>query len=197
MKKIILATLAIALLFTCNKNKKPGHVNEGEFVRKGQRLATVKTTEINVQLYQEKLGYANAKRDYDIINNHFIDSGATLEELQNIDTALENPEGTVDMVSSNGESASIISSTEAFVTKIIGNVGEIVNPGSRVIAINELSPKSGWLFKINVSDKECSHNKVEQKAIVELDDFRQKKICAFVNRKSQAVIQSAAHLKLK
>jgi len=82
-------------------------VNEGEFIHKGQVLATLKTAEINSQVEQAKLGFVKAKRDYDRATNLYKDSVATLEQLQNAKTALDIAGQAVDQVSFNSKFASI------------------------------------------------------------------------------------------
>ena len=161
-------------------------VNEGEFIHKGQLLATLKTTEINSQLEQARLGYAKAKRDYDRLNHLYTDSVVTLEQLQNSKTALDIAQKTVDLISFNSKFASIISPANGFVTKKISNTGEIVNPGTPIVAINEANPQSNWLLKVGVSDKEWATVRIGQKATIELDALPGKIFEASVYRKSQA-----------
>jgi len=161
-------------------------VNEGEFIRKGQLLATLKTAEINSQLEQARLGFIKAKRDYDRATNLYNDSVATLEQLQNAKTALDIAEQAVDQVSFNNKFASIVAPADGFVTKKNSNAGEVVGPGAPVLAISESNSQSNWLLKVGVSDKDWAGIQPGQKAIVELDAFRGKKFEASVYRKSQA-----------
>ncbi|HTF30296.1 MAG TPA: efflux RND transporter periplasmic adaptor subunit, partial [Flavitalea sp.] len=129
-------------------------VNEGEFIRKGQLLATLKTAEINSQLEQARLGFIKAKRDYDRATNLYNDSVATLEQLQNAKTALDIAEQAVDQVSFNNKFASIVAPADGFVTKKNSNAGEVVGPGAPVLAISESNSQSNWLLKVGVSDKD-------------------------------------------
>ncbi len=161
-------------------------VNEGEFIHKGQVLATLKTAEINSQVEQAKLGFIKAKRDYDRATNLYKDSVATLEQLQNAKTALDIAEQSVDQVSFNSKFASIVAPADGFVTKKNSNAGEVVGPGAPVLAVNESNSKSNWLLKVGVSDKDWAGIRPGQKSIVELDAFRGMKFDASVYRKSQA-----------
>ncbi len=158
--------------------------DEGEVVHKGQLLATLKTTEINSQLDQAKLGYIKARRDYDRANSLYKDSVATLEQLQNSKTALDIAQKTVDLVSFNSEFAAILSPDDGFVTKKMFNAGEVVNAGTPIIAINEVNPRSNWLLKVGVSDKEWAAVKAGQPATIALDAFPGKVFEASVYRKS-------------
>jgi multidrug efflux pump subunit AcrA (membrane-fusion protein) len=58
-------------------------VKEGDRVRKGQLLATLKSTEIASQVQQVQLTVEKAQRDYQRANNLYKDSVVTLEQLQN------------------------------------------------------------------------------------------------------------------
>ena len=53
-------------------------VKEGERVRHGQLLATLKSTEISAQVNQVRLQVEKAKRDFNRVQNLYRDSVATL-----------------------------------------------------------------------------------------------------------------------
>ena len=63
------------------------YVTEGQTVKKGQLLASLKTGEINAQIEQTRLGLEKAKRDFNRAQNLFKDSVATLEQVQKIGRA--------------------------------------------------------------------------------------------------------------
>ena len=65
------------------------YVEEGDPVRKGQLLATLNLTEVNAAVAQAKLGLQKAERDFERANRLYLDSVATLEQMQNAKTALE------------------------------------------------------------------------------------------------------------
>src|SRR5690606_3348796 len=89
---------AIGILFSENEttaSSKTGgivrktFVREGNFVTKGQKLATVDLTEIDAQIYQAKQAVEKAERDVQRVANLHSDSVATLEQVENSKTALE------------------------------------------------------------------------------------------------------------
>ena len=57
-------------------------VDEGQFFRKGQLLATLNSTEISAGLMQSNLSVEKAQRDYHRAVNLYKDSVYTLEQLQ-------------------------------------------------------------------------------------------------------------------
>lgn len=64
-------------------------VEEGQAVRPGQLLAVLDLTEINAAVMQANQNVEKLQRDYDRVNNLHKENAATLEQLQNIATALE------------------------------------------------------------------------------------------------------------
>ena len=161
-------------------------INEGQFFRKGQLLATLKITEIDAQLQQANLGYEKAKRDYARASNLYKDSVYTLEQLQNTKTGLDVAQKSVDALVFNKRYAYIYANADGFVTAKISNEGEVVSGGTPVLAINETSGISDWVLKVGVTDKEWSAVETGNRATVTLDAFPGKLITATVFRKSQA-----------
>lgn len=162
------------------------NINEGQFFKKGQLLATLKITEIDAQVAQANLGYEKAKRDYARANNLYRDSVATLEQLQNSKTGLDIAQKTVDALVFNKKYAYIYAGADGFVTKKLANEGEVVNGGTAILAINEISGVSDWVLKVGVTDKEWAAIEIGNKATVTLDAFPDKTFDATVFRKSQA-----------
>lgn len=161
-------------------------VAEGAFFKRGQLLASLRTTEINAQLAQAGLGYEKAKRDFSRAQNLYNDSVATLEQLQNARTSADIARRSVEAVAFNKKYAFIYAASDGFVTKKLANEGEVVNGGTPVFAINETSGAGSWVVKLGVSDKEWSAVQVGDKADVTIDAFGNKKLGGVVWRKSQA-----------
>ncbi len=172
-------------------------VNEGQFIKKGQLLATLKITEINSQLAQANLAMEKAQRDYARANNLYKDSVATLEQLQNAKTGLDVAKKSVDVVVFNRQFASITATADGFVTKKIANEGEVVSSGAPVLAINEIRNASDWELKVGLTDKEWAVISPGQKAIVELDAFPGKQFSAYVFRKPQAADQMSGSFQVE
>src|SRR6187551_1215971 len=83
------------------------YVTEGQSVSAGQVLATLDLTEINAQEAQAKDGLEKAKRDLGRAQRLYADSAATLEQIQNAQTAFNVAEETVHIVSFNKRYAAI------------------------------------------------------------------------------------------
>lgn len=162
------------------------HVEEGQFFSKGQVLAVLNTTEITAGYEQARLNVEKAQRDYDRALNLFKDSVYTLEQLQNTKTGLDVAQKAAEAVAFNKQYAQIYAASDGFVTKKIANEGEIVGPGTPVLAINETIGNSNYVLKVGVTDEEWAAISIGQRAIVKLDGYPDRSFEAHVFRKSLA-----------
>lgn len=176
-------------------------VEEGQFFRKGQLLATLNSTEISAGLMQSDLSVEKAQRDYQRAVNLYKDSVYTLEQLQNTKTALDIAHKAKDAVAFNAHYSKIYAASDGFVSQKIASEGEVIGPGMPVLAINETQQNNNYLLKVGVTDREWAIINPGQKATVTLDGYADKKFDAFVFRKSQAADQTLGsfqvELKLK
>ncbi|TDO82778.1 RND family efflux transporter MFP subunit [Flavobacterium chryseum] len=162
------------------------YVEEGQFFKKGQLLASLDETEINAGLNQTDLNLKKYERDYKRAGNLYKDSVYTLEQLQNTKTGLDIAKKQKDAVAFNARYSKIYAAADGFVSKKIANEGEIVGAGAPILAINETSQNNNYLLKVGLTDKEWAAVKVGQKATVTLDGYPDEKFGAFIFRKSQA-----------
>jgi len=161
-------------------------VNEGDFFRKGQLLATLNATEISAGLSQSTLGVDKAQRDYDRAMNLYKDSVFTLEQLQNTKTALDVAKKGKEAVAFNEQYAKIYAASDGFVSKKIANEGEVIGGGMPVLLTNTVQQNASYLLKVGVTDREWSNIKIGQSAKVALDGFPDQVFEATVFRKLQS-----------
>lgn len=161
-------------------------VEEGQFFRKGQLLATLDETEIRSGLNQSDLNVQKYERDYRRATNLYKDSVYTLEQVQNTKTGLDIARKQKDAVAFNARYAKIYAAADGFVSQKVAGKGEIVGPGSPVLMINETSNNNNYLLKVGLTDTEWASVKIGQKAVVTLDGYPGKSFDAFIFRKSQA-----------
>jgi len=160
--------------------------DEGQYVKKGQLLAALKSAEIAAQSAQAQLAVEKAERDYQRALNLYKDSVATLEQLQNAKTGLDIARQSLQQVSFNQQHSRIYSPSDGLVVKKLLNAGEIAAPGSPVLIISSVSDKSRWIFTSSLSDQEWAVVETGNKAIVTVDAFPGKKFNAVVSRKALA-----------
>lgn len=102
-------------------------VSEGDKVKRGQLLATTKSTEISAQVQQVQLGVQKAERDYQRVLNLYNDSVATLEQLQNAKTGLEIARQNLSQASFNQQYSKIYATQDGFVIRKMKMKGSSVN----------------------------------------------------------------------
>lgn len=160
------------------------HVEEGQFFRKGQVLAVLNATEITAGYEQARLSLEKAQRDYDRAVNLFSDSVYTLEQLQNTKTGLDIAQKAAEAVAFDKQYAQVKATSDGFVTKKIAHEGEVVGPGSPVLAINETKGNNNYVLRVGVADEAWAAISIGQRAVVILDGYPNKNFDAYVFRKS-------------
>jgi multidrug efflux system membrane fusion protein len=146
------------------------YVQEGETIRKGQILASLNLTEINLQVAQAEEGLQKAQRDYDRVQKLFKDSVATLEQSQNVATALNIARQNVEIAKYNQNYATIVASTDGVVLRKLMNEGEIVGVGSPLLFVNAVG-NADWVLKIGVSDRDWAVATIGNVAEIYLDAY--------------------------
>ncbi len=159
-------------------------VKEGDQVKKGQLLARLDLTEVNTFVAQAQYGYEKAKRDFDRITNLYRDSVATLEQLQNVQTALSLAKEQLDAANFNKSFSTIHAPASGFVLRKFVNAGQVVGVGDPILLTNA-AVKGKWILKVGVSDKQWALVKTNDKATVKIDAFPQRSFQATVSRKSE------------
>lgn len=159
-------------------------VNEGDYVKKGQVLATLDLTEISAQVSQAELGMEKAKRDFLRVENLYKDSVATLEQYQNSKTAIDVAKATLNSARFNLEYSKIVAVTEGYILKKFVNVGQIVGPGTPIFQSNGAGKKT-WKLRASLSDKEWSTITLNDEAEVSTEAFPGEVIKGVVLSKSK------------
>jgi len=161
-------------------------VKEGDKVKKGQLLATLKSTEIAAQVQQVNLSLEKAQRDYQRAQHLYKDSVTTLEQLQNAKTGVDLARQNLQQVSFNQQYSKIYAPADGFIVKKTGNVGELATSGTTVLLMNASSRASKWILKAGLSDQEWAAVQTGNKAIVTTDAFPGATFNAVVSKKALA-----------
>lgn len=159
-------------------------VNEGDAVRKGQVLATLDLTEINSTLSQAQIGFEKAERDLKRARNLYRDSVATLEQLQNAETAYEVAQEQLKAVAFNRNFAEIHAPHNGFVLKKFVNPGQVVGIGDPVLKTNGAG-NGKWIIKTGVSDRQWAAIAINDVARITIDAFEGEEFVGKVIRKSE------------
>jgi len=159
------------------------YVKEGDAVRRGQLLAVLNLTEINAQVQQATEAVGKAERDLGRVQNLYRDSVATLEQVQNLTTALNVARNNLDIASYNRGFSEIRSTTNGVVMKKLANEGELAGPGTPVLLLSATDRKD-WIVKVGISDKDWVRLKEGARAEVRLDAYPNQTFAATVSNLS-------------
>ena len=156
------------------------YVGEGESVKKGQLLAALNLAEINAQVSQATNAHEKAKRDFGRARNLFTDSVATLEQLQNAETALNVSKSVLDMAQFNLAHSKIIAPRSGVILKQLVRENELVAPGFPVYALG-ISGKN-WIIRTALSDRDVVKVQPGDTARVSIDAWPDEPFTAVVSQ---------------
>lgn len=162
------------------------YVKEGDAVRKGQVLATLNLTEIDAQVSQLNLAYEKATRDHQRTQRLYNDSVATLEQLQNTQTALQLAEQQLNSARFNRSYSSIHATKDGYVLHKLANTGQLVNAGTPVFETNGAGSGT-WLLRIGISDHDWAAVKIGDKATITTQALPGKTLQGEVARKAEGI----------
>ena len=162
------------------------YVREGEQIRKGQLLATLKSTEISAQVQQVQLSVEKAQRDYERVLNLYRDSVATLEQLQNAKTGLEIARQGLRAAGFNQQYARIYAMADGFVVKQLKHEGELAEPGAPLLLTRLVGGGSGWILTVGLSDQDWAQVSLGDSVAIRFDAYPGKSFSGMVHRKALA-----------
>ena len=146
-------------------------VIEGQAVRKGQLLAKLNLAEINANVAQVNEQVNKLERDLARVKNLYKDSVATLEQLQNITTAVNVAHQNQSIAAFNQQYSEIRATTNGKIVKKIMNEGELVGPGMPVFFL-VADNANDWVVRVGVSDKDWARLKIGDNASINIDAFK-------------------------
>jgi len=161
-------------------------VNEGDKVKKGQRLAVLELNEIQAQVSQAKSAYEKALRDFNRAQNLYKDSVATLAQMQDAKTGYDIAVEQLTVAKYNLKHSEICATEDGYILKKFVNEGQLVSPGAPVFQTKGAS-KGNWILKAGISDHDWSVIKIKDKALIQSDIDPSSDIEAAVYRKSEGV----------
>ncbi len=161
------------------------YVKEGQNVSKGQLLATLNLTEINANVQQAQESVNKTERDLRRITNLYADSVSTLEQVQNLNTALSVAKQSLRIARYNLQYSKIHAPISGVIVKKIMNEGELCGPGNPVFFINAINQNS-WVLKAGITDFDWARLKIGDIAEVKLDAFPKDNFKAKISNLSQS-----------
>ena len=125
-----------------------------------------------------------SERDLKRITNLYRDSVATLEQVQNLTTALSVAKQSLKIASYNQGYSKIYASTNGVIVKKLMNEGELAGPGTPVFFMNA-SGANDWVIKVGIADKDWTRLHTGDRATVNLDAFPKTTFTASISNLSQ------------
>jgi RND family efflux transporter MFP subunit len=162
------------------------NVKEGDAVKKGQLLATLNLTEINAQVQQANLSVEKAQRDYQRIQNLYKDSVATLEQLQNSKTTLQQAQQQWNMTKYNRQYSEIHAPKDGYILRKFANAGQLVTAGTPVLQTNG-AESSKWILRVGISDNEWARLQLNDCAQIQITALPGQMLLGAISRKSEGV----------
>ncbi len=142
-------------------------VHEGQYVKKGDLLASVKQDEIEASMLQSQSAFEKAQRDYERVSGLYKDSVATLEQLQNAKTQLTSSEANLKAITFNRKHSCIVAPSSGIIQKVLMDENELAGAGSPVLIFG--SKNGGKVFTTYVPDVEVVKLKTGEKANLKFD----------------------------
>ena len=127
-------------------------VDEGASVVAGELIAELKGDEINAQVAQARSGLEKAKRDLGRGRRLYSDSVATLEQIQNAETAYEVAAAQLEIAEFNRKHSSILAPSDGRVLMRFVEPSELVGPGTPVVLFG--STAGLWRVRAGVADRD-------------------------------------------
>ncbi len=144
-------------------------VKEGQFVKSGTIMASLKLDEISAKVSQSEIAVAKAKRDYKRAQALYADSVATLEQLQNAESQLHDAEMNRQTAKFNYQQSKITAPGNGVVQKVLLDANEAAAPGNPVIVFG--AENTGKVLITNISDANVVRIKVGDNAKLQFDPY--------------------------
>lgn len=146
------------------------NAKEGQYVRRGTVLASLKTTEIDAQVSQAQRGVDKLERDLTRTKVLLAEQAATQEMVDNLTTALEVAKSDLEIAGFNQTYARITAPVSGRIVKRFAERGELIGPGSPVFLIVGES-KSSYVLRVGIADRDILHLALGDRAEVRLDAY--------------------------
>ena len=149
------------LTFSAEKSGKVISVlaKEGDYVKVGQTLLTVRGDVINVSAQQAQAAYQNAKSDYSRYENAFKTGGVTKQQLDQAKLALTNAESNLQQANINVGDTKVKAPISGFINKKYIEPGSIL-AGMPATALFDIVNVSKLKLKVAVNENQVASLKV-------------------------------------
>jgi membrane fusion protein, multidrug efflux system len=145
------------------------HVQSGEEVKRGQRLAEIELTEVNAQVEQARQLAQKARRDLARGENLYADQVISLEQLQDLRTQASVAEAQFKSAQFNLGHSVITAPRDGVVLRTLVEERELVPAGTPVLIFGESD--GGFVVRAALADREIVNVKLGDKGEILMDAF--------------------------
>lgn len=149
------------------------YVDEGDQYRAGQVLARLEMKEISAQVKKAQEGVEKYERDAARVERLYADTVATLEQFQDIGTALELARADLEIAEYNQKYAQIIARQSGRVLRRLAEPGELVGPGTPVL-FARCEGSAALVLKVGLADRDIVRVQIGDSARVAFDAWPEK-----------------------
>ena len=139
-------------------------VRSGDIVKAGQVLARLRPDEIEAQVAQARSAVEKARRDLGRVEKLQAGAVATLENLQDARTGLEQAEAQLRIADFNREHAVILAPAAGRILRRNAEPNELVAPGRAVLAF--AAEADGWIVRVGLAERDVARVRVGDRADV-------------------------------
>jgi RND family efflux transporter MFP subunit len=145
------------------------YVDEGQSVARGQLLTELKLSEIKARVNMAEQALGKAERDFNRTMSLFKDSVATLEQLQDAETALEVAKSNLEIAGFNLKYSTISAPSQGKILRRLMEENEVAGSGTPVILF--ASSDDYWVVRVNVTDKDIVNISLGDSATIRFDAY--------------------------
>ena len=145
------------------------HVQEGDVVRQGQRLAEIELTEVSAQVEQARQLADKADRDLKRGENLYADQVISLEQLQDLRTQAALAEAQYRSARFNLGYSVITAPRDGTVLRKLVEERELVPAGAPVLVVGESD--RGFVVRAALADREIVNVKLGDQGEIRMDAF--------------------------
>lgn len=144
-------------------------VDEGQRVRAGQLLASLDMGDVDPAVTRARAAADKAERDYARAQRLYADSVATLEQVQDAETARDAAQAGLEAAEFNRRHATIVAPSNGVILRRQAEPGELVESGSTILVLG--SHARGQVVRAWLADRDVVRIRRGDKAVARFDAF--------------------------
>ena len=145
------------------------YVDEGQFVKKGQLLASLDLEEIDAEVAKAKSVLANAQRNLERFQSLQGQNALSMDQLQSAQTRMEIAQSDLTVATFNRRHAVIKAPAAGRILNRALEPNELVKAGQPVFVF--ASKKTGWVLSTGIIDKDIVRTKLGDMAELYFDAY--------------------------